>query len=49
MSSLTGSHLIANVLAKEGAKNIFTLAGDHILPVIDVMADFDFRFFDTRH
>lgn len=49
MSSITGSHLIANVLAKEGAKNIFTLAGDHILPVIDVMADFDFRFFDTRH
>ena len=49
MSKITGSHLIANVLAKEGLKNIFTLAGDHILPVIDVMSDFDFRFFDTRH
>ena len=49
MSKITGSHLIANVLAKEGVKNIFTLAGDHILPVIDVMSDFDFRFFDTRH
>ncbi|SVD04011.1 uncharacterized protein METZ01_LOCUS356865, partial [marine metagenome] len=49
MSKITGSHLIANVLAKEGVKNIFTLAGDHILPVIDVMSDWDFRFFDTRH
>ena len=41
MSKITGSHLIANVLAKEGVKNIFTLAGDHILHVIDVMSDFD--------
>jgi acetolactate synthase-1/2/3 large subunit len=30
-------------------RNIFALAGDHILPVLDVMADQDFRIFDTRH
>ena len=33
----------------EGVTNIFTLAGDHILPLLDVMADQDFRFIDTRH
>jgi acetolactate synthase-1/2/3 large subunit len=46
---LTGSHLIAQALQMEGVRNIFTLAGDHILPVLDVMADGDFRFLDTRH
>jgi acetolactate synthase-1/2/3 large subunit len=30
-------------------RNIFALAGDHILPVLDVMADEDFRIIDTRH
>lgn len=46
---VTGSHLIGKALQLEGVKNIFTLAGDHILPVLDVMADMDFRFIDTRH
>jgi thiamine pyrophosphate-dependent acetolactate synthase large subunit-like protein len=30
-------------------RNILALAGDHILPVLDVMADQDFRIIDTRH
>ena len=47
--SLTGSHLIARALQLEGVKNVFTLAGDHILPVLDVMSEMDFRFVDTRH
>ncbi|RMF86243.1 MAG: thiamine pyrophosphate-binding protein [Nitrospinota bacterium] len=46
---ITGSHLIGRALKLEGVHNIFTLAGDHILPVLDVMADMDFRFIDTRH
>jgi acetolactate synthase-1/2/3 large subunit len=46
---VTGSHLIGKALKMEGVANIFTLAGDHILPVLDVMADMDFRFIDTRH
>src|SRR5919109_392741 len=46
---ISGSHLIGKALQLEGVKNIFTLAGDHILPVLDVMADMDFRFVDTRH
>ena len=48
-SRLTGSHLIARALQLEGVKNVFTLAGDHILPVLDVMSDMDFRMVDTRH
>jgi acetolactate synthase I/II/III large subunit len=46
---MTGSHLIGKALQLEGVRNIFTIAGDHILPVLDVMADLDFRFIDTRH
>jgi len=46
---MTGSHLIGKALKLEGVTNIFTLAGDHILPVLDVMSDMDFRFIDTRH
>ncbi|MCH7606122.1 MAG: thiamine pyrophosphate-binding protein [Chloroflexi bacterium] len=49
MAQVTGSHLIGKALKLEGVSNIFTLAGDHILPVLDVMADQDFRFIDTRH
>ena len=48
-SSLTGSHLIAHALKIEGVSNVFTIAGDHTLPLMDVMADGDFRFIDTRH
>ncbi len=47
--TLTGGQLIARALQMEGVKNIFTLAGDHILPVLDVMGGMDFRFIDTRH
>jgi len=49
MARVTGSHLICKALKLEGARNIFGLAGDHILPVLDVMADQDFRIIDTRH
>ena len=49
MARVTGSHLIARALALEGVTNVFALAGDHVLPVMDVMADGDFRFIDTRH
>ena len=48
-TKVTGSHLIGKALQLEGVRNIFTIAGDHILPVLDVMADMDFRFIDTRH
>ena len=49
MARVTGSHLICKALKLEGVTNIFGLAGDHILPLLDVMADQDFRIVDTRH
>jgi acetolactate synthase-1/2/3 large subunit len=49
MARVTGSHLICRALKLEGVRNIFALAGDHILPLLDVMADQDFRIIDTRH
>ena len=49
MAKVTGSHLVCKALKLEGVENIFALAGDHILPILDVMADEDFRIIDTRH
>lgn len=49
MAKVTGSHLIVKALELEGVRNIFLIAGDHILPVLDVMADRDFRLVDVRH
>ena len=47
--TLTGSHLIAQALQLEGVENLFTLAGDHVLPALDVASDAGFRLIDTRH
>jgi acetolactate synthase I/II/III large subunit len=49
MGRITGADLICKALKLEGVSNIFALAGDHILPTLDVMADQDFRIIDTRH
>src|ERR687887_241589 len=49
MARVTGSHLICKALKLEGVRNIFALAGDHILPLLDVISDQDFRIIDTRH
>ena len=49
MARITGGQLICKALKLEGVSNIFCLAGDHILPTLDVMADQDFRIIDTRH
>ena len=45
----TGAHLIARALKAEGVEKVFTLAGDHVLPTMDVLADEGFQFIDTRH
>ena len=49
MGRITGAELICRALKLEGVTNVFALAGDHILPVLDTMADRDFRIIDTRH
>jgi acetolactate synthase-1/2/3 large subunit len=46
---ITGSHLIARALKAEGVTKVFTLAGDHTLPLMDLMAQEGFDFIDTRH
>ena len=48
-NKVTGSRIIAECLRQEGVSTVFTIAGDHILPVLDEMADHQFRFLDTRH
>ncbi|MBI3373050.1 MAG: thiamine pyrophosphate-binding protein [Betaproteobacteria bacterium] len=47
--ALTGSHLLTRALREEGVNTIFTLAGDHILPLLDLFADEGFRLIDCRH
>lgn len=49
MTLISGADLVCRALKLEGVTNIFGLAGDHILPVLDAMADQDFRIIDTRH
>ena len=46
---ITGSQIIGRALKMEGISNIFTIAGDHILPTLNELPDMDFRFVDTRH
>ena len=46
---ITGSQIIGKALQQEGVRYVFTLAGDHILPLLDTMYDMDFHFIDTRH
>ena len=47
--NVTGSHLIGKTLKAAGVSTVFTLAGDHNLPLLDALADMDFRIIDTRH
>ena len=45
----TGASLIAESLRLEGVHEVFALAGDHTLPLMDIMDRQGFRFIDTRH
>jgi len=47
--TLTGSQLLTRALREEGVDTVFTLAGDHILPLLDLLADEGFRLIDCRH
>ena len=46
---VSGAQIITRALREEGVDTIFTLAGDHILPLLDVLYDEDFRLIDCRH
>lgn len=47
--TINGSQIITQALRNEGVDTIFTVAGDHILPLLDVMGDEGFRLIDCRH
>ena len=47
--SLSGAQIITRALRVEGVDTIFTVAGDHILPLLDVFDDERFRLIDCRH
>ena len=46
---LKGYEIITRALSRAGAKTVFTIAGDHTLPLMDHMADEGFTFIDVRH
>jgi acetolactate synthase-1/2/3 large subunit len=45
----TGSHILAKLLQQEGVRHLFTLVGDHNLPLLDAIRDLDIRLIDVRH
>lgn len=46
---LRGYEIITRALMRTGTKTVFTIAGDHTLPLMDHMADEGFTFIDVRH
>ncbi len=46
---LKGFEIITRSLSRAGVKTVFTIAGDHTLPLMDHMADERFNFIDVRH
>jgi acetolactate synthase-1/2/3 large subunit len=47
--TITGSQIVTRVLRAEGVHTLFTVAGDHVLPLLDVLDDEGFRLIDCRH
>ncbi len=47
--AMSGAQIIARALRTEGVDTVFTLAGDHILPLLDTLHDEGFRLVDCRH
>ena len=45
----SGSEYIAEFLESKNIDTVFTVAGDHILHLMDVLSNRGFRFIDTRH
>jgi acetolactate synthase-1/2/3 large subunit len=49
VATLTGGELVAEVLAREGVRHLFTLCGGHILPIYDACLKLGIRVVDVRH
>ena len=48
-AKLTGAQILARTLALVGVREAFTIAGDHVLPILDEMGNGEFRLIDNRH
>jgi acetolactate synthase-1/2/3 large subunit len=44
-----GAHLVAQALARAGVRRIFTLSGNHIMPLFNAILDTDIELIHTRH
>ncbi|MFO7173723.1 MAG: thiamine pyrophosphate-binding protein, partial [Bacillota bacterium] len=49
MGMVSGGHLVARQLHREGAKVVFTLCGGHVMGIYDGCLDLGIRVVDTRH
>src|SRR3970040_1058405 len=47
--TISGAQAITRSLRNEGVATIFTLADDHILPLLDTLYDEGFKLIDCRH
>jgi acetolactate synthase-1/2/3 large subunit len=48
-SKITGANLVANTLQRLGVKYIFTLSGNHIMPIFDALLETDIKLIHVRH
>ena len=49
MSRPRGADALAAALGRAGVKRVFTLSGNHIMPVFDAAIDFGIELLHTRH
>lgn len=49
MGMVSGGHLVARQLHREGVKVVFTLCGGHVMGIYDGCLDLGIRVVDTRH
>ena len=49
MTQANGAHALTRMLAQAGARRIFTLSGNHIMPVFDACIDTGIELLHTRH
>jgi len=49
MATLRGADLVARTLAAAGVRNLFSLSGNHIMPVYDAALDARLKIVHTRH
>ena len=49
MAKIHGGEMVVRALEREGVRELFTLAGEHIDPILEAAAAHGFRIIDTRH